>query len=114
MPGLHALGASLELLLGIGVESISARLLEIVEALTDALTEIGAIIVGPQEVDRRSGIISFDLPGQSLTALRKQCLEAGIVVNLRGGRLRVSPHAYTNRGRRGSVDCSPQRLLSSA
>ncbi len=98
MAGLHALGASLNLLLGIGIESISARLQEIIEELTVELAGIGASVVGPRKRERRSGILSFDLPGRELSSVRKRCLDAGVVVNLRGGRLRISPHAYTDRG----------------
>ncbi|MAG94037.1 MAG: aminotransferase [Planctomycetaceae bacterium] len=102
MAGLHALGASLNLLLGIGIESISERLLDVVDELAVKLTEMGANVVGASERNRRSGILSFELPGRELSSVRKRCLDARVVVNLRGGRLRISPHAYTDRG---DIDC---------
>jgi cysteine desulfurase / selenocysteine lyase len=34
--------------------------------------------------------------GQSPWPIKKKCEERGIVVNVRAGRLRVSPHAYNS------------------
>ena len=42
-----------------------------------------------------SGIVSLLTPGRDPKELMKRCKAAGVVVNVRGGRLRVSPHAIT-------------------
>jgi selenocysteine lyase/cysteine desulfurase len=41
-----------------------------------------------------SGIVSLLTPNREPKTLLKKCKAAGIIVNVRGGRLRVSPHAY--------------------
>ena len=43
-----------------------------------------------------SGIVSLTKTGASQKAVMKRCRDAGVVVNVRGGRLRVSPHAYNS------------------
>jgi selenocysteine lyase/cysteine desulfurase len=44
----------------------------------------------------RSGIVSLEFPGADLKAMVARCRAAGIVVNRRAGRLRVSPHCYNS------------------
>ena len=41
-----------------------------------------------------SGIVSLLTPGRDPKELMRRCKEAGVVVNVRGRRLRASPHAY--------------------
>jgi len=96
MGGLVALGASLDLLQGIGAEALSARVLEISNLACQRLRSLGATIFSCRQADRASGIVSFELAGRSPVELRKRCLDAGVVVSCRGGRLRISPHAYNN------------------
>jgi selenocysteine lyase/cysteine desulfurase len=95
MGGLAALGESTALLLGYGVDRIAERLLAITDLACQRLAAIGANIVSCREGDRCSGIVSFDLPGVDLSSIRRHCLSHGVVLSVRGGRLRISPHAYT-------------------
>jgi cysteine desulfurase / selenocysteine lyase len=94
--GLSALGASMELLCGFGMEAISSRVLEITDLACRRLEEIGAVILSDRSADHRSGIVSFELPGRDSHLLRRQCVERKVVLSCRGGRLRISPHAYNN------------------
>ena len=52
----------------------------------------------PSGSARTRQIVSLELPGADLKALVARCREAGIVVNRRAGRLRVSPHCYNTEG----------------
>jgi selenocysteine lyase/cysteine desulfurase len=44
--------------------------------------------------EERSGIVSLVAPEADPRALVRRCRGAGIVINQRAGRLRVSPHCY--------------------
>ncbi len=94
--GFIGLNASLELLLQYGQPAIAARVLEITDLACRRLTAAGAIIDSVSDGDRRSGIVSFRLPGRDPDALRKQCLQRQVVLSCRAGRLRISPHAYND------------------
>jgi selenocysteine lyase/cysteine desulfurase len=98
--GLTALGASLELLVRFGLSPLRSRLAERVLEVTDLacrrLEEIGATIVSDRKAQNRSGIVVFELAGGDVAAQLRRCLERGVVLSCRNGRLRISPHAYTN------------------
>ena len=101
MVGLHALGASLSLLVDLGIESISAAVLDITDQACQRLTDIGANIVSDRRPDhrggqQRSGIVAFELAGRDPMALKRHCLKQQVVLGCRAGRLRISPHAYNN------------------
>jgi selenocysteine lyase/cysteine desulfurase len=96
MGGLVGMGASLELLAGIGAEALAAAVLKIGDVACGRLRSLGATVLSCRQSDRASGIVSFELPGRSPVELRKRCLDAGVVLSCRGGRLRISPHAYNN------------------
>ncbi|TWT32027.1 aminotransferase class V-fold PLP-dependent enzyme [Blastopirellula retiformator] len=100
MIGYMALGGSLDLLmeLGAGAEqsAVGDRVLEIGDLAVERLQSIGASIFSDREGDKRSGIISFEFPGQDPNQLRNLCVDAKVALSVRGGRLRISPHAYTN------------------
>ena len=96
MAGFVALGASLELLASRPRGAIADRVLAVTDLAVERLQQIGAKIASCREDARRSGIVSFDLPGSDPPTVRKKCLAAGIVLSCRAGRLRISPHAYNN------------------
>jgi cysteine desulfurase/selenocysteine lyase len=96
MVGFIGLAESLQLLLDYGIPAIAQRVLEIADLACRRLREIGAVIASPHEGQHRSGIVSFELAGQDSSAVRERCLRAGVALAARGGKLRISPHAYVN------------------
>jgi cysteine desulfurase / selenocysteine lyase len=100
MVGYLALGASLDLLAGLGLGPDQSPLAERVMTLTDAaaarLESIGAVIKSCRRPAHRSGILAFELPGRNVVEVRRSCLQAGVVLSVRGGNLRISPHAYND------------------
>ncbi len=104
LPGIHALGGSIDLLLGYGVDRIWQRVASLTDRLCDGLAENGYCVFSPRRSrsseghDERSGIVIFDPPTdrdvppaqQIVAALEKQ----DIVIVIREGRLRASPHFY--------------------
>jgi selenocysteine lyase/cysteine desulfurase len=99
--GMLALGASLELLTGLGIESVAASVLDITDRACGRLREIGATIVSDRRPDhrqgeQRSGIVSFAIPDRDPMALKRHAMRQQVVFGCRAGRLRISPHAYNN------------------
>ena len=105
MAGFIAWGASLDLLIQLGIENIAAAILDFTDQACAALQQVGAEILSPRDPEKKSGIVTFDLLGRDAMSLRKQCLDQGVVLSCRGGHLRISPHAYNN-------EEDLQRLLS--
>ncbi len=94
--GFLALSASLEMLMSLGTAAIAERILAMTDLACRRLTEIGAVVTTHREGKHRSGIVSFELPGQDPQALRQRCLDRQVALGCRAGRLRISPHAYVN------------------
>ena len=94
MVGFLGLGASLELLLSLDISAVSKQLLHITDFACEKLTEAGATIACCRDPERASGIVSFDMPGVAVDGARKRLIKQGVVLSERGGRLRISPHAY--------------------
>ncbi len=91
--GITALGASLELLLGVGIAALEARVLELTDELCAKAQRLGVTLFSSRKPSEKSGIVSLVVPGD-VRELVRRCRERGIVVNQRAGRLRVSPHGY--------------------
>ena len=96
MVGMTGLYASLQLLASYGPQRISEQVLDFTDRACDRLGSLGAKIASHRDGNTRSAIVAFELPGQDPNILKRRCLEANVVVGVRGGRLRISPHAYNN------------------
>jgi selenocysteine lyase/cysteine desulfurase len=99
--GLIALGASLKLLLDLGIPALATAILDITELACERLREIGAKVVSDRRPEhrggeQRSGIVSFELPGHDPLAVKRHAMRQNVVFGCRAGRLRISPHAYNN------------------
>lgn len=96
MVGFIGLAASLKCLMHYGPARIATRLLEVTDELCEQLKSADATIHSSREPRHASGIVSFSIPGSDLAAVKREAIEHGIVLSYRGGRLRASPHAYTD------------------
>jgi selenocysteine lyase/cysteine desulfurase len=94
--GITALGASLELLLGIGISAIAQRVFELTDYLCEQAARAGLSVFSSRRPKDWSGIVSLVSPQADVRGLVRRCRAEGIVINQRAGRLRVSPHCYNN------------------
>jgi cysteine desulfurase / selenocysteine lyase len=88
------MGESLQLLLDAGIENVRNRVFELTDYLCERAASVGAEVFSSRVPGEESGIVSLLTPGKDPKDLMRRCKAAGIVVNVRCGRLRVSPHAY--------------------
>jgi len=95
--GIHALGASLEVLLGQGIDAVAARVQDLTSHLCQRSQSAGLEVFSSRDEGEWSGIVSLVPPQDSdPRALVRRCRDESIVINLRAGRLRISPHCYNN------------------
>jgi selenocysteine lyase/cysteine desulfurase len=92
--GITGLGASLELLLGIGIPTVAERVFELTDYLCAQAARAGIEVFSSRERGERSAIVSLISPEAEPRSLVRRCRANGVVINQRSGRLRVSPHCY--------------------
>jgi len=98
MLGVHALEASLSLLLDVGMAEVERCVLENTAYLIDRLTHLGLDVLTSTRAERHAGIVTFRVPGNT-EALYRELMAAGIMCAHRGGGIRFSPHFYTETAR---------------
>ncbi|SIO08669.1 Selenocysteine lyase/Cysteine desulfurase [Singulisphaera sp. GP187] len=96
MPGLQAFGASLSLIMELGKEAVSERILERAEAVRELARSAGWQVYGSPRADDLSGIVALEREGIDPDAVVRRLRADGIAVASRRGRLRISPHVYNN------------------
>jgi len=97
LAGVCALGASLDLLLEVGVGQIQVRIKNLTDLLVEGLRTKGWRIHSPRTATEWSGIVAFGSDKHDIDALRKHLRnEFRIIVANRLGRLRASPHFYNS------------------
>ena len=95
--GILALAASIELLLDVGLEAVWSRIEALTARLCHGLDEKGYEVVSPRAHEtERSGIVIFQTrpgapPPEQIAATVR---DAGVIIVVREGRLRASPHFY--------------------
>jgi selenocysteine lyase/cysteine desulfurase len=95
--GLAGLQPSLNLLRTVGPAVIEARVLALTDRLAEGLTARGYTVLSPREKPgERSSIVTFRHPAHDSAKLQARLTEAGVVVSLREGAIRVSPHFYNS------------------
>ncbi len=116
-PGAIALGASLKLVNEIGIETVTARVLELSAKAWDGLAELGVRVVTPRDPATRSGITTFqvsDEPGENEGFLQR-LLDERIYVAMRYtsgvGGIRVSTHYFNNEEDLDALFGAVRRLL---
>ncbi len=96
MLAIHALSASLSLLLEVGMETVERRVLENSRYLMGQLLTIPGIrLHTPSEEGRYAGIVSFSAGGCDSAVLYERLHSKGIFCAQRSGALRFSPHFHT-------------------
>ncbi|HET6262174.1 MAG TPA: aminotransferase class V-fold PLP-dependent enzyme, partial [Chloroflexia bacterium] len=93
LSGLVALDAILSMILEIGVPRIEARIMQLSGRLMDGLLSRGYDVVSSQAPHERSGIVCFRAKGDPMDLLA-QAQAQNIIVAVRVGVVRVSPHFY--------------------
>lgn len=93
----HALSASLELLLEVGLGRIQEALQQRTAYLIQSIGTLpGARLLSPATPERRAGIVTFSFAGIDSQWLYQRLMQAGVVCAARGGGVRWSPHFYTS------------------
>ncbi len=102
IPGITALGASLELILEVGIETIWSRIETLTHRLCEGLKAKDYRIFSPRKAGETSGIVTFDPPLESrrvtppLMQMVRELDKRKIIIAIREGRLRASPHFYNS------------------
>ncbi len=92
--GIHALGASLDLLLEVGIETVQKRLRALTDLLVDALRDTGYRVLSPRGESEWSGIVTFNSTVHESEDLHRTLRSRQIIGARRGGGIRISPHFY--------------------
>jgi cysteine desulfurase / selenocysteine lyase len=91
--GIFGLGAATGLLEEIGIEDIERRVLDMGDRIIEEADKRGFEMLTSRERHERGGNVTFKGHFDP-EAIRSGLREKGIMVNVRGGGLRVSPHFY--------------------
>ena len=97
VPGVLAMGASMELLLEVGLDQVWQRADELTGRLCEGLIAKGHSVFSPRDSeDERSAIVVFEPPAGAgdPEKLVQRLAQQQIFVVVRNGRLRASPHFY--------------------
>lgn len=97
MIGIHALNASLELILDIKVSRIRKLTQEKILFLIENLKTIKGITFNSNTIPPiMSGILNFSIEGSRSDQLYQELMKSGVICAHRGGGIRFSPHFYTS------------------
>lgn len=95
--GVLGLGAAADLVLEAGIENIARRVLGLTDRLVEGLRAKGYAIVSSRRAGEASGIVAFRSDRHDHAAVQRTLRdEHRIIIAVREGRLRSSPHYYTS------------------
>ncbi len=93
--GIHALSASLSLLLELGMETVEELVLKNAEIVkTEIAKDQQLLLISSAQSPLKSGIVVFKHRAIANEVLYKHLQDNGVVCALRGGGIRFSPHFY--------------------
>lgn len=96
--GIHALHASLSLLLEAGIDEVARRVLANVGYLMEGLTALpGVELLTSTAIERRAGIVTFRHRNIDSDRLYQALSAHDVIGTARGGGVRFSPHFYNTR-----------------
>ena len=96
MAGVPGLQAALDLFGQVGRDRVRDQIFRLNARLVEGLERAGYQVVGPRCEAERSGIVSFRSARHESGDLHCRLREAGVIVSLREGLVRVSPHFYNS------------------
>ncbi len=91
--GIYALGAALDLIFEVGIERIHDTVLGLGDMIIGEADKRELHVLGPRAKEERGGIVTFSGDFDPHT-VKKELETMNIMVNVRAGGLRVSPHFY--------------------
>jgi selenocysteine lyase/cysteine desulfurase len=94
MLGIHALHASLALILEQAVPVIQQQIQATTQCAIDEIDRLGFELLSPRSAERRAGIVVFRIPGENQQEVHKLLLSLQVICAYRGGGIRFSPHFY--------------------
>jgi len=96
MAPLQAFAQSLRLLLEVGPDQVSRRILDRADAVRAVARSADWSVYGSTRPEDGSGIVAISKPGVDHVAFAQTLRERRIALACRRGRLRISPHIYTD------------------
>ena len=98
IPGMWGYHAALRTFLEYGMSLVEGHILALTQRLVDEFQSIeGLQLISPTELRERAGIVTIQPPeGIDPEVSFKALFDRGIIVSLRQGRLRYSPHFYNS------------------
>jgi len=94
--GIAGLHQSLALLIEVGIERITERILTLTRLAEEGLRHKGYDILSPWEEHERSGILTFGHAKHPPKFVAEQLQKKKTISTVRGGGVRISPHFYNN------------------
>lgn len=112
--GIAALGASIDLILSFGIDSISDRVKLLTDKLVDELIKMDCVVVSPRGENEWSGIVSFHHEKLDSEEIDKQFGSENIITSVRNGWLRVAVDFFNDESEILKLTSSLKKQLDSS